>query len=110
MRLKAGDPAVLEYLARGVPVVLTESELVRSALHWDLDYMASNMGDGMFTVYSSKNPVFRYHDPARNAGGYRYEAPTRKEQMTFADFKERAEGAERPTIESPLRHYYLQQV
>ena len=44
------------------PVVLTDTDLVQSALHWDLSYLEQNMGPAKHTVYVSKSRYFMYYD------------------------------------------------
>ncbi len=36
-------------------MVLKDSRLVSTAFHWDLQYLAENMGDGKNTVFFSKD-------------------------------------------------------
>ena len=44
------------------PVILTDTDLVASALHWDLSYLEQNMGPAKHTVYVSKTQTFMYFD------------------------------------------------
>ena len=44
------------------PVVLMGTELVASALHWDLPYLEKNMGNAKHTVYISRTHDFMYFD------------------------------------------------
>ena len=44
------------------PVVLLGTELVSSALHWDLLYLLQNLGSAKHTVYISKTRDFKYFD------------------------------------------------
>lgn len=43
-------------------MVLTETDLVQSSLHWDLPYLEQNMGSAKHTVYVSKSRYFMYFD------------------------------------------------
>ena len=44
------------------PVVLTQTDLVSSALHWDLEYLEKHMGGAKHTVFVSKSKKFMYFD------------------------------------------------
>ena len=43
-------------------MILTDTDLVASALHWDLSYLEQNMGPAKHTVYVSKTQTFMYFD------------------------------------------------
>ena len=43
-------------------MLLTDTELVSSALHWDLPYLEHHMGSAKHTVYVSKTNKFMYFD------------------------------------------------
>eukprot|EP01136_Pigoraptor_vietnamica_P029269 Opistho-1_new@87267 len=101
------DPAAKERIAQGVPVVLTGTDLVKTAVdRWSLSYLVDNIGSNDFTVYCSSNNRFMYHDETRNAGRYSYVPPTRKATMKFGEFVEAlARQAQSPGYEK----VYLQQ-
>ena len=44
------------------PVVLMGTDLVASALHWDLPYLEKNMGNAKHTVFLSRTHDFMYYD------------------------------------------------
>lgn len=73
------------------PVVITDSRLVESAFKWNLDYLRSNIGDGIFNVYESPNHLFKYYDEKKldkrlpgNNGPFR--PPTKRLEMKFDEF------------------------
>lgn len=43
-------------------MVLTQTDLVSSALHWDLEYLEKHMGGAKHTVFVSKSKYFMYFD------------------------------------------------
>ncbi|XP_054263777.1 hypoxia-inducible factor 1-alpha inhibitor-like isoform X2 [Macrosteles quadrilineatus] len=61
-RLSHDDPKVDELIAQNKPVVITGSELVKSALKWDLDYLEESIGSSSCTVIVSRNHKFKYFD------------------------------------------------
>lgn len=66
--------------------MITDSGLVRSALHWDLDYLQENIGDGKFTVYKSKNKRFQYFDDKKVDTFKDFEKPMDHMDLTFPEF------------------------
>lgn len=81
---------VESYLKRGLPVVLLECPLsLPNANRWTVDYL-STIVDPTFTndVYVSESQRFLYWDDSKNIHGYKYQKPTIKTQMTFADFRD----------------------
>ena len=70
------------------PVVLTDTSLVSSALHWDLDYLNRHMGNGSFNVYISKTNKFKYYDEKRADLTKDFERPTVLKEMKFQEFVE----------------------
>ena len=68
-------------------MLLTDTNLVESALHWDLEYMKNNLGDGDFSVYESENYKFMYHDEKKYGDGRKdFLAPTHRKEMKFSQF------------------------
>lgn len=67
-------------------MVLTDSDLVGSAYHWDLGYLCSNLGSGLYTVYSSTNKKFKYYDEKKLPQNKDFEPPTSHSDMTFQEF------------------------
>eukprot|EP00043_Microstomoeca_roanoka_P012491 m.120971 g.120971 ORF g.120971 m.120971 type:complete len:256 (-) comp15511_c0_seq1:534-1301(-) len=104
-RMQVCDPSLLETLRAQRPVVISGSQLVQSAMHWDIPYMQAHMGDAQFTVYESRGRVFMYSDDEKNIGGYEFASPTRKRAMTFRQFAEEMGSA----LETGDRNLYLQQ-
>lgn len=58
-------------------------------MHWDLDYLGKNMGDGMFTVYSSHTNKFKYFDDKKGNNVKNFREPMRHLDMSFQDFAKR---------------------
>ena len=67
-------------------MILTDTDLVGSARHWDLDYLSQHMGDGMFTVYKSDNHKFKYYSDKKAMSLNEFQPPTRQVEITFRDF------------------------
>ena len=67
-------------------MLLKDSGLTASALHWDLEYLADHMGRGHNTVFTSATDQFRYwsEDKVKNVPGFR--PPTKSQRMEFAEF------------------------
>ena len=54
---------VILFIDLQTPVIFTDSNLVAPAVSkWSLDYLASNLGDGSYSVYESKDHRFKYFD------------------------------------------------
>jgi hypoxia-inducible factor 1-alpha inhibitor (HIF hydroxylase) len=68
-------------------VVITGANLVAPAQKWNLDYLAQNIGQGDFTVYFSRNHVFKYYDDKKlKEFAIDFTAPTRRVDMKFPEF------------------------
>lgn len=67
-------------------MVITDSGLVQSALHWDLDYLQENIGDGKFTVYKSNNKRFQYFDDKKVDSCKDFQKPMEHMDLTFSEF------------------------
>ena len=70
------------------PVILTNTKLVASALHWDMDYLTENMGEGMFTVYTSDTGHFKYYNDKKSSSFKDFVPPTSSREMSFKEFRE----------------------
>jgi hypoxia-inducible factor 1-alpha inhibitor (HIF hydroxylase) len=68
------------------PVVLTDTNLVSSALHWDLPYLEQHMGPAKHTVYVSKTRKFMYFDDRKLANHSNFREPMKKREWTFSKF------------------------
>jgi hypoxia-inducible factor 1-alpha inhibitor (HIF hydroxylase) len=74
-----------------VPVILTDTDLVKPALRWNLEYLEKNLGDGDFTVFFSKDHKFKYFDQ----GKYNdkivpdFVPPMTQATMKFSEFLDR---------------------
>lgn len=69
------------------------SKLIHSALKWDLNYLEANLGDAPYTVYKSKNHIFKYYDDKKiedrtnpDGRGVEFTPPTEKLAMKITDF------------------------
>ena len=68
------------------PVLLKNSDIVGTALKWDLNYLKENLGQGSFTVYSSKTHKFMYCDDKRTKDWPNFVPPTQRTDMKFESF------------------------
>lgn len=104
-RLSYTDPNAEKLIENMKPVVLTDTNLVSSALKWNLDYLEKNLGDGTFTVYISKNNKFKYYDDTKiQEHCLDFVAPTERVDMKFIEFSERLRK-----LQTSDRRLYLQQ-
>ena len=69
-----------------IPVILTDTDLVKPALKWTLDYLSDNLGDGDFTVYKSSSHKFKYFDEKRAQGRDDFTPPMSRDDMKFKEF------------------------
>ncbi|KAL1139713.1 hypothetical protein AAG570_006691 [Ranatra chinensis] len=85
------DPKVQELISANKPVIITGSELVASALNWDVDYLKEHMNNSNCTVIFSKNHKFKYFDDksVRPDVKAKFVPPTRKVGMKMAEFAKR---------------------
>lgn len=83
---------ILFYLFQ-LPVVLTDTDLVTSALHWDLEFLSEHIGDGDFIVHVSKNNNFQYFDDKKTGNVKDFKKPTEQVDMKFHEFKKRMDEA-----------------
>ncbi|XP_053380644.1 hypoxia-inducible factor 1-alpha inhibitor-like [Mercenaria mercenaria] len=80
------DPEAIEFIRKSEPVILTDTNLVASALHWNLRYLADHMGDGNFTVYKSNSHKFKYYSDKKCKMVKEFKPPTQQTEMTFSEF------------------------
>ncbi|XP_069466589.1 hypoxia-inducible factor 1-alpha inhibitor [Ambystoma mexicanum] len=85
-RLPHGDPRAESLLDCEEPVVLTDTNLVYTALKWDLDYLQENIGTGDFSVYSTNGHKFLYYDEKKMAYFKDFKPKSQREEMKFVDF------------------------
>uniref|UniRef100_A0A7S0HV28 JmjC domain-containing protein n=1 Tax=Hanusia phi TaxID=3032 RepID=A0A7S0HV28_9CRYP len=119
-RISFDDPAVIDFLRREEPVILSNVSLVRPLVgRWNVDYLKENFPhDFLFTVFTSESNFFQYWDEEKNTGQYEYTPPTSKTQMNFQDFVETIRRPQGPSIPGstpmsqshPGRRHYLQQM
>ncbi|GFO38263.1 hypoxia-inducible factor 1-alpha inhibitor [Plakobranchus ocellatus] len=79
-------PKRLETSQSQQPVIITGSDLVGSAYHWNLDYLCAHLGYGLYTVYSSTSGKFKYYDEKKVPNVPSFKPPTSHTDMTFQDF------------------------
>ncbi|XP_005092336.1 hypoxia-inducible factor 1-alpha inhibitor [Aplysia californica] len=106
-RLYYRDPKAEHLIQSGQPVILTGSNLVGSAYHWDMDYLCSNLGCGQYTVYTSSSGKFKYYDEKKMPENKDFKPPTSHTDMTFQEFaaklkQERNNEKERMYLQQPL--------
>ena len=68
------------------PVIIEDSNLVKSAFHWDLDYLEENLGSGDFSVYECDSHKFKYFDEKKAPFIKNFVPPTTRKEMKFPDF------------------------
>ncbi|XP_076440326.1 hypoxia-inducible factor 1-alpha inhibitor-like isoform X2 [Babylonia areolata] len=103
-RLSCHDPEAERLIKEEEPVILTDTDLVQSALHWSPDHLASHIGEGQFTVYSSRNKKFLYYDDKKFSKVPDFTPPTTRQEMTFQEFLRKVKAWKEGDP-----HMYLQQ-
>ncbi|EEB16154.1 Hypoxia-inducible factor 1 alpha inhibitor, putative [Pediculus humanus corporis] len=93
-RLRFDDPKVLELILQNKPVVILGSDLVKSTEKWDLEYLEKNMGDSDFTVFQSRNHLFKFFDDKKVnqlLSNYKMEftPPTKRIDIKLSEFCQR---------------------
>lgn len=106
------DPKVDELIAEHKPVVILESNLVKTAQEkWNLEYLEQHMGLISHTVYASRNHKFKYYNDKKmlskhNPKGIEFTPPTKQIEMKMAEFHKRLKdwkrGDERLYLQRPL--------
>ena len=74
------------------PVVLTDSNIVASALHWNMDFLEENLGEQACSVYESDSHLFKYYDEKKLGKQKGFVPPTRRHDMVFRDFASRVQS------------------
>nr|CAB3252828.1 hypoxia-inducible factor 1-alpha inhibitor [Phallusia mammillata] len=103
-RMSINDPRLQHLIETSQPVVITDSQLVQPALKWNLRYLKSNLGDGLYYVYSSHNNRFKYFDKERAKQCSSFKQPTTRKEVAFSDFIEMLKKCNEST-----ERIYLQQ-
>ncbi|PFX14346.1 hypoxia-inducible factor 1-alpha inhibitor-like [Stylophora pistillata] len=85
-QLDYNEPRVESMIASEEPVLLKNSDIIGTALKWDLNYLKENLGQGSFTVYSSKTHKFMYCDDKRAKDWPNFDPPTQRTDMKFENF------------------------
>ncbi|XP_013775038.1 hypoxia-inducible factor 1-alpha inhibitor-like isoform X1 [Limulus polyphemus] len=111
-RLSYKDPLADKLIANMKPVVLTDTNLVGSAMKWDSHYLQENLGDSPCTVYLSKTHKFKYFDANQTKKcDNDFSPPTEQIVMRFQEFVKRLkswkEGDKRLYMQEPLNEKIL---
>ena len=69
-------------------MVLTDTNLVYTALKWDVDYLQENIGNGDFSVYRATTHKFLYYDEKKIANVKNFKPKSSREEMKFSTFVE----------------------
>lgn len=75
-------------------MVLTDTNLVHSALKWDLDYLKDNIGNGDFSVYSANGHKFLYYDEKKMVNAKTFKPKSVRQEMKFPEFVEKLRDIE----------------
>ena len=86
-------------------MLITNSGIISTALKWDLNYLKANLGQGGFSVYTSKTCKFMYYDDKRANDWPDFVPPTQRCDMKFQEFFERITN-----FNASDTRLYLQQV
>ncbi|XP_066250308.1 hypoxia-inducible factor 1-alpha inhibitor-like [Euwallacea similis] len=113
-RLHYKDPKIDDLIAENKPVVITDSNVIKSAKErWTPEYLEENLGCSGHTVFLSKNHKFKYFDEAKmltrsNTNGIEFIPPTRKTRMKIVEFmkklREWKPGNDRLYLQQPLNN------
>ena len=76
-------------------MVLTNTNLVASAMKWTLDYLRANIGDGTFSVYESRTHLFKYFDDKKLLAHPEFKPQMKRLEMTFGEFCDRLKVPQR---------------
>lgn len=70
-------------------MILTHSDIVKTALKWDLDYLKEHIGQGNFSIFASRTCKFMYYDEKRAKEWPDFVPPTLRLDMKFSEFYDR---------------------
>uniref|UniRef100_A0A1B6JCP7 JmjC domain-containing protein n=1 Tax=Homalodisca liturata TaxID=320908 RepID=A0A1B6JCP7_9HEMI len=109
-RLSHDDPKVDELISQNKPVVITGSDLVKSALRWNLEYLEEHIGSNKCTVVLSKSHKFKYFDtdkvPHQLLADFKPDS--RRVNLKISEFSRRLrdwkKGDERPYLQQMLNN------
>ncbi|XP_069096461.1 hypoxia-inducible factor 1-alpha inhibitor [Pleurodeles waltl] len=105
-RLRHGDPLAESLIDSEEPVVLTDTNLVYTALKWDLDYLQENIGCGDFSVYSANGHKFLYYDEKKIANFKDFKPKSQRLEIKFGEFVKKLREIQQAGGED---RFYLQQ-
>ena len=74
-------------------MIFTDSNLVGPAMQWDLEYLATHLGDGDYSVYESQDHRFKYFDEKKAKVHQKFKNPMSRTEMKFPDFVKRIRAA-----------------
>ncbi|EDO30815.1 predicted protein [Nematostella vectensis] len=109
-RLHYQDPKATEIIKNECPVVLTDSDIISSAMKWDIEYLRENIGDGDFAVYASEDNKFMYYDEKRVKNWPHFRPPTVRIDMKFEQFYKQVNKFDPTMAKAGNLRFYLQQM
>ncbi|XP_018575930.1 hypoxia-inducible factor 1-alpha inhibitor [Anoplophora glabripennis] len=111
-RLHYKDPKVDELIKANLPVLISDSNIVKPAIDkWTLEYLERNLGHAGHTVYVSRNHKFKFFDDKKvlsrnNPKGVEFTPPTKRIEMKVSEFikrlREWKRGEERVYLQQML--------
>ena len=97
-RLQWDSEEAKERIAKDLPTLLTNDCPLATAPDWTFAKINEMVSESFLCdVFESDSRRFQYWDESKNANGYKFTPPTRKLQLKFSEFIQRAkeEGTER---------------
>lgn len=89
------DKGAMEFLQKGLPVVLEKCTFQKTALKWTIDYLRENLQDEDHTAYFSHTRQFLYYDDDEMKGIYKeWKPPIIKKFLNFSNFTKMMEEIE----------------
>lgn len=81
------DKEAMEFLQKGLPVVLEQCTFQKPALKWTIEYLKENLKDEDHTAYFSQTRQFLYYDDDHMKGTYKeWKPPITKKFLYFSNF------------------------
>ncbi len=106
-RIQFDNPRLIDAIKLSCPIVVQNTPIAQSLLHWDPEFLEKNFGEHRCNVFSAKTNLFKYNDPAKNVG---FEAilPSTRSLMTMSEFVSKMKEHHE---DGPARTFhYLQEV
>ncbi|CAM1314576.1 HIF1AN (predicted) [Pycnogonum litorale] len=86
-RVNFDDPQADELISHNRPVVIQGTNLVSSALKWDLPYLQQHLGSDEVPVFLSNTNKFKYFDDSKiRLAGKTFSPPCHRDKMTVSNF------------------------